>query len=262
MMDFGNYSFQKAYKEVTGKKFDAQIGLGDHSFKRVYESHAQAYNGLQVVDLMYEYQYPLTLSGKFYLEITRRIAPRVHQLARVGYDSTSHSVVFPWYVGNDLRLLSARNLVKGAKYRVIGEDTQKRDILYLPFRTLTSDPLILVEGEMDALKVASAGFTNVAALGRGNFSERLKTFLLKAYSGNELVLFLDNDDAGRDLQQRLIKFFAGVYYCRSISYLLDGLSKAALEGCDPGNLVNSEIQSLVLGAKSSGFGASFSLRSA
>ena len=60
----------------------------------------------------------------------------------------------------------------------------------------TNKPVILVEGEMDALSCASAGITNVFSCGgtNGLTAPKIKQHLLQV---PEIILFFDNDSAGR-----------------------------------------------------------------
>jgi DNA primase len=62
-------------------------------------------------------------------------------------------------------------------------------------------PAIVVEGFFDCLKVHQAGYGNVVALMGTNFSEVQEKLLLERFS--QLVLMLDEDQAGRRASQQL-----------------------------------------------------------
>lgn len=68
----------------------------------------------------------------------------------------------------------------------------------------TSQPLLVVEGEIDALCAYSFGFTNVVATGGVARSTEALAAVLRLWSQPTVYLGLDCDRAGQDAQDRLI----------------------------------------------------------
>jgi DNA primase len=123
--------------------------------------------------------------------------------AEVLWHPTDQRVLFPWRWNGRLAGMTGRTVLSDVdeSQKIIGYcDIKKSKLLYVPARkgTLTPGEVILVEGEIDALKVMQAGFKNVAALGHGRFSKQ-PAELLKSLPVKSLVLFFDNDRRGREL---------------------------------------------------------------
>jgi 5S rRNA maturation endonuclease (ribonuclease M5) len=123
-------------------------------------------------------------------------------------------MIIPWYV--DKKLI-------GATGRAINPDPnipkivayfglRKELALYVPNRVLSANkPLILVEGEIDAIRVFQLGYSNVAALAFGRFTKAQQK-IVTTLGVETVVLFFDSDDAGR----RLTEFTRSVLcdYCQ------------------------------------------------
>lgn len=98
---------------------------------------------------------------------------------------------------------------KGGRYRRISGG---RSVLYAPCGIKPDEPLVLVGGELDALSLVQAGWTNVASttLGEENWDD-VWTQQLEACQ--DIVLIYDNDEAGRD-GARKVAHLLGLHRCR------------------------------------------------
>ena len=65
------------------------------------------------------------------------------------------------------------------------------------------DTVVVVEGPMDAMKVHQAGFPNVVGVMSGNLT-KFQELLLKKYF-DSVIIFTDNDEAGRRLGEDIAK---------------------------------------------------------
>jgi hypothetical protein len=103
--------------------------------------------------------------------------------------------------------------------------------------------LVLVEGYKAAAWVLQCGFVNVGALMGSKMSYRQKQLILRL-RGNDIVLFLDNNEAGWDgtekIGSELHKLMPGV---RIVRYPDD-----AHEGCQPDDLVPEAVSSAIANA--------------
>lgn len=91
------------------------------------------------------------------------------------------------------------------------------------------DPVMLVEGEIDVMRLVSLGFSNVIASGTSSVSFAQ----LDAISGSKLFLGYDNDTAGQVAHTRIINHIGS----KAVMYELDwGVVKRK----DPGELKSEE----------------------
>lgn len=159
------------------------------------------------------------------------------------YDATQKRVLFFWYDGQ---------VFHGATGRYIGSRTgipktlpyfglKKGRFPYVPARKFEKK-MIVVEGEMDAAKVYQAGYRNVMALGMGSANQAVRTAILRGT--NEIVLFFDNDQAGRSLFNDVRSTFA----CIDLKHVPWESYKT-----DPGDLTAPEIENCIEAAKKLAF---------
>jgi len=90
--------------------------------------------------------------------------------------------------------------ITGSKYALFNQDSVEFD-----------KPLVITEGEWDAMIVHQSGYTNVVSVGCGANSvkslfEITKDFLNKFDS---IILFTDNDDAGNSMDSKFLLEFEG-----------------------------------------------------
>ena len=101
------------------------------------------------------------------------------------------------------------------------------DVFFMENKLIPFGPVILVEGEWDALNLTNLGFYNVMALGGSNANYR-RCCKLRAFT-EELWLALDNDDAGRKGEEEIARKLSGDVDVYSIPY----------SGEDPGVLTHN-----------------------
>lgn len=152
-----------------------------------------------------------------YLE-NRGITQKSIERFRLGYDVLSDRISIPLFD-------SSENLV-GIKARSIHEDNKpkyiylgdnkgpkrkygfpvldtKRFVYNLNFVKNNYSSLIVVEGELNAIYLDQAGFSNAVALGGSKISEHQINILL--YFAKEIILFLDDDEAGNKCKNEIYK---------------------------------------------------------
>lgn len=176
----------------------------------------------------------------------RNVSEATVRAAGLLYDKRQRRVVFPWRLEGKLVAVTGRALLqrdakagmKSISY-VVGMD--KRSLLYCPQGTIGPSPLVLVEGEIDALRVYDAGHRNVVAVGHSRLSEPQAQLLLRSPC-REVWVFADDDDAGNKLRDYTARAINGKKICRQVSYAAAN-RKNYRKGAslDPGLLTNEDI---------------------
>lgn len=194
-------------------------------------------------ELMLFYRCPRMFT---YLKI-RGISEKIARRAGLLYDKRLTRLIFPWFIDGKLycvtgRALRAADAEKYGKSMLYVESVMKRSLIYLPFGVIKPEPLILVEGEIDALRVAQAGFENVAGLGHSQLTEEQIKLLLHS-PATEFYVFADDDKAGRKLIEWANKTLAPKKRTRIIDYKPVDRSKYRDDvNLDPGMLEDEDIQ--------------------
>lgn len=190
--------------------------------------------------------YP-TQRSDTYFRLIRGISFRTVRACHLMHDVKENRVLFPWFEGDKLvgltgRTLSLREAKNGNKMKSYLQGVAKRNHLYLPQRKITPEPLIVVEGEGDALKVYDSGFKNVAAVA-GRLSDRQVNLMLNS-PATEILGFGDDDATGQRLNRELEEKLGGVKVYREVRY--DRVrSNYPDTKLDPGKLSRKEVQELI-----------------
>jgi len=166
----------------------------------------------------------LKTQSALYAHLTKRGFSK-NALAKSGLFASSNGgfrdkfferIMFPVYSSDGKVIAFGSRIYKegddrGAKYLNSPETTifQKRKHLYGLYQAkdsiIKSDSVLLVEGNLDLIKLWHHGFTNVvASLGTALTEEQVK--LLSRYTKNIYVLY-DSDNAGKEAAARAINIF-------------------------------------------------------
>jgi len=181
-------------------------------------------------------------AGLLYM-LRRRFTPRTVVRTQLKFNRQDRRVLFPWFFGKNFYGATGRTIDANEPSKIVGYyAVKKREMLYIPSGRISANkPLILVEGELDALRVWQAGFRNVAALGRGTLSDAQKILTLKT-GVPELVLAFDNDQAGQRLTRETLDAFDGT-----------GVKLAVVDYPaiikDPEELRDAQVPAFIAGAK-------------
>ena len=140
----------------------------------------------------------------------RNLSLRVIRQAGLLLDEEKDRVLIPWVyngilIGVTGRALDERNPVKMLPYF----STEKSQSFYTPVGFFNRARFILVEGEIDALRLFSLGYPT-GALGFGTLSPRALAHFLSEETAYEmeLILFFDNDTTGSRLVKKACAMFA------------------------------------------------------
>jgi DNA primase len=123
------------------------------------------------------------------------------------YSPEDDRILFPWRYEDRLVGITGRSLNPNEEAKVLPfYGTKKSLSLFLPNKKIIEGPLVLVEGEIDALKVFDVGYKNVGAFGYGSLSKAVKSLVLNS-DATEIISFTDDDDTGKLICEQIIENF-------------------------------------------------------
>jgi 5S rRNA maturation endonuclease (ribonuclease M5) len=171
----------------------------------------------QYTDMDYEYTFgPLDQTGVDYLRYERKVSKASAELWGLRYDETEQRIVFPirWHDGT---IVGASG--RAARKELRRDADGKKEVPYYNYwrfekkyvlfgeHLLTEEPVVVVEGQFDAIKVRQAGFNCVATMGAkiGRQSKQHGQVRKLVEWGQPVVIFFDNDEAGEKGEERLRK---------------------------------------------------------
>lgn len=173
------------------------------------------------------YRYPSLTYGE--------MSPVYEYLAKRGIDKSvvnyaglscdnKGNIEFPFYDSNDIlktvKLRPARkiNKSKGDIKTWVQKDTDHENVLFLQHLANPEFPLVLCEGEIDALAVIQAGYKNVVSIPFGCSNTK---FIDEQWDFFEqfdtIVVAGDNDKAGRNFTKEVVARL-GQSKCRPVQY--------------------------------------------
>lgn len=193
------------------------------------------------------YPYFPTKRSDAYFRLLRGLSLPTIRAAKLMHDIKGNRAVFPWFYEGKLVALTGRTLSpheakKGNKLISYLEESAKRSMLYLPQGKITAEPLIVVEGETDALKVFDAGFRNVGAQ-TGRLSKGQINLMLNS-SATDIICFMDDDRAGENFKAVIQAELGKTKMVRTVDYrpMRENHPNQKL---DPAQLTGAEIKFLV-----------------
>ena len=128
-----------------------------------------------------------------------------------------NTIQFNYFINNELINIKYRD---GRKNFKLVKDAEK--VFYNLDSTVGHDNVVIVEGEMDALSFIEAGVTSVVSVPNGATLNRLNLEYLDNCieyfeDKSKIILAVDGDEAGQNLQQELIRRF-GAEVCYTVSF--------------------------------------------
>lgn len=173
------------------------------------------------------YRYPSLTHGEMspvYEYLAKRgIDKYVVDYAGLSSDGKGN-IEFPFYDSNDVlktvKLRPARKIdkSKGEIKTWVQKDTDHENVLFLQHLANPEFPLVLIEGEIDALAVIQSGYKNVVSIPFGCSNTK---FIDEQWDFFEqfdtIVVAGDNDKAGRKFTKEVVARL-GQWKCRGIQY--------------------------------------------
>jgi len=167
-------------------------------------------------------QYPLLQEGQDYegrrcisfLELERGVSRWAAFSARVRYNADNSSLIFPLTDVNGIVYILRERLRKTKRMWTVSPEIAGPDFKDMKFPSLTrsgvwfnmfavdwSKPVMLVEAEMEALRLVTLGFPNVVASSTSNVT----TAQLQALAGSSYISGYDDDVSGRKASERVFE---------------------------------------------------------
>lgn len=231
----GGYSVRKA-KRICN--------LGEFSEKRDFAVLGQEESDeLPEIDETELFPFILETKACKYLE-SRGIDPDTAKDVGCVYSPENDRILFPWNFENRLVGITGRSLNPNEEAKVLPfYGTKKSLALFLPNKKITAGPFIVVEGEIDALKVFDIGFKNVGSVGYGNLSKSVTNLILNS-PAEEVIAFGDDDGTGKKLNQQIIKAFRSKLPVGRVSYkFFRDMKKYSNSGkLDPAELTRKDLR--------------------
>ena len=177
-----------------------------------------ARKGINTIDYRLLYPFQLTKTAIQYLR-KRGVDLVTAEKTELTFDHVQERVLFPWkymglLIGVTGRSIDPDNRVKTLPYF----GTMKGQCPYFPSGSIDiKSPLVIVEGEIDALRVYQAGFPNVCAVGFGRLSKDQAALIL-ASGVREIIVFTDDDHTGDLIAHQIAKLLGERLRVHRVSY--------------------------------------------
>ena len=167
----------------------------------------------------------------------QRVDLRNKETKKVFKSFTVARVLWPYYQYDRLVGYVGRRLDRGDKLKYFRAKWCKAKECFFPFdyvRTYfpKTDLVVLVEGEVDALRLLQAGIPALSILGSNNWGT-IKLDLLLSLGIKKVVLLMDGDYAGRK---------AAIQIKNDLDGFVDVLVLRLSEGEDPGSLEEDQLE--------------------
>lgn len=199
------------YIEAVEKLFDltgTSYSFGEKHIKTKYSYRYPTPVECENKDKVYEY---------FKL---RKISPTTVDYCDVRQDEQGN-VVFNYYDSNDVLTMvkyrPSRKIAKGENKTWCQKGADTTPLLFNMNRINTSKPLLITEGEPDAMAAIESGYTNTVSvpLGAGNFHwiEECWDWLEQFDS---IIICSDNDEAGIKMQKEVV-YRLGSWRCKIVN---------------------------------------------
>jgi len=165
----------------------------------------------------------------------------VLQKYRVGYNQ--NGIIFP--------ILGAEKELKGwqernggyIKYKMCPDGVDKKPLLFGEHLLEKDKPVIIVEGSIDALKAAQAGYVAVSTMGNRLYKEQVLTLL--SYT-NRFCIIHDNDSYGHLLVRDALRYLKGTSECY---YTSTDILYEDVKDIGDGAITSDDIKFLVINKK-------------
>lgn len=229
-------NFRQLYKHITGKTFGREWLLDPVNLQRELDLALVEKEEDELTTDSIEVDYDSDQVKNLQTLIDRGFDLDILSYFEIGYSEKKDRVVIP---------------VRDPQYKLVGligraihewqeprylynKGFKRADILFNIQNAKMYDSVIVCEGSLDAVKVAQAGYKNVVATLGAKLSPNQSKMLRRFF--DSIIIFSDNDDAGRELRRAIIVECRGKgLYSVEIP---DGLK-------DPGDMTEKQIQQAI-----------------
>jgi DNA primase len=188
------------------------------------------------------FPFVLTAEARNYFESRGIDSDTADQIGCV-YSPDDERILFPWQYNGRLVGITGRTINPNEEAKVLPFfGTKKSLCLFLPNKKIREEPLIIVEGEIDAIKVFDLGFRNVGAIGYGSLSKAVVNLVLNS-SATGVLAFTDDDETGELLREQIIAAFRRNLPVSAVDYSpFRKMKKYQDKKLDPAELTRKDIR--------------------
>jgi DNA primase len=211
------------------------------TFKTKVEKEKSTFKTIDESEL---YPFVFTKKVEHYLR-SRGVTPSVAERIGCVHDKNTERILFPWYIEKELVGVTGRTLTNNRAKTLPMFGTLKGQAFFLPQRKITSDPFIIVEGEIDALKIYCTALENlgrisrnIGAVGFGRFTDDQASLVLNS-SCDEVIIATDDDNTGSLLRMSIFRKLSGQKRIHRVMY--EPFKKRYRGKLDPGELTRKDI---------------------
>lgn len=204
-------NFRQLYKQLTGKSYTKDISLDPTALKREIEKGFKKQEYIDEIDISsieIDYNNQVHVDKLQYF-INRGFDIDTLMYFEVGFSEVKNRIVIPVRdINYKLIGFIGRAILDNQEPKYLYNKGFKRaDTLFNIQNAKQYSSCIITEGGVDAMKVYQAGFPNVVStLGAQVSPNQVK--ILKRYF-DSLIIFSDNDDAGKSMQDDIIDLCGG-----------------------------------------------------
>lgn len=226
-------NFRQLYKHITGKSYGYDYQIDPVNLQKQLEDSLVEKKQEELSIDGIEVDYASDDVSVFTTLFERGYSLDTISYLEIGYSKIKDRVVIP---------------VRDANFKVVGligraihdyqdprylynKGFKRAEILFNIQNAKRFDECIIVEGSLDCAKVVQAGFKNCVATLGSKVSERQAMMLRRWF--DRIIIFSDNDDAGRAMEDAIIRSCEGKDLWRMV--IPDHLN-------DPGEMSEQEIQ--------------------
>jgi DNA primase len=198
-MHFSNRTYFESVRFIKSKEVEVDI-LSEINSKLVEKEEWTEFD-FSIVQRLHE-QALVSERAKEYF-VKRKITKDSVIKFKLGYSETQDMISIPVHNHEGLCVGFVARSIEGKDFKNTPK-LPKSKLLFNLNRVKTASKVYVVESSFDAIRLDQVGFPAVATLGANVSSKQLE--LLEKYF-SDIIIIADNDEAGSNMKDRLIKRF-------------------------------------------------------
>jgi len=199
VMHFSNRTYFESVRFIKSKEVEVDI-LSEINSKLVEKEEWKEFD-FSIVQRLHE-QALVSERAKEYF-VKRKITKDSAIKFKLGYSETQDMISIPVHNHEGLCVGFVARSIEGKDFKNTPK-LPKSKLLFNLNRVKTASKVYVVESSFDAIRLDQVGFPAVATLG-ANVSTKQLDLLEKYFS--DIIVIADNDEAGSNMKDRLIKRF-------------------------------------------------------
>jgi DNA primase len=198
-MHFSNRTYFESVRFIKSKEVEVDI-LSEINSKLIEKEEWEGFD-LLVIDRLNNQALKSDRAKAYFAK--RKIAEQSISKFKLGYSENQDMISIPVHNHEGLCVGFVARSVEGKDFKNTPK-LPKSKLLFNLNRVKTASKVYVVESSFDAIRLDQVGFPAVATLG-ANVSTKQLDLLEKYFS--DIIVIADNDEAGENMKDRLIKRF-------------------------------------------------------